>query len=65
MPLISKNGHMFKMLLSARYIFLTGVKLCTAIANASAKGPFMCISNLKIHPVIKASSTETAAPALP
>ena len=29
------------------------------------KGPFICTSNLKIHLVIRASSTETAAPAFP
>ena len=29
------------------------------------KGPFICTSNLKIHLAIRASSTETAAPALP
>ena len=29
------------------------------------KGPFICTSNLKIHLAIRASSAETAAPALP
>ena len=29
------------------------------------KGPFICTSNLKIHLGVRASSTETAAPALP
>ena len=30
-----------------------------------SKGLFICISNLKIHLAIRASSPETAAPALP
>ena len=37
----------------------------TSLYALLLKGPFICTSNLKIHLVISASSTETAAPALP
>ena len=45
--------------------FLETVKKCLCHSHGKHKGPFICISNLKIHLTIRTSSTETAAPALP
>ena len=42
----------------------SGRKLENLSKSYTSKEPFICFSNLKIHLAIRASSTETAAPAL-